>query len=204
VLKFAPSFILNSFANFKLYGVMKLVNARYYATFRFLPRRKVAYLLAVCLAIFLFTPASGAAEQAQSLELSRTARHVEVRLTVRAGTGTLRVHVSNDFGVSLNPSLPALGLRSQGLRVLSETWSTSRESMTMEVAGAAGSRYELGVRDPAQITSVDGAALERVNLQTGKLVIQLPSRGSEAYPHEKIVFHFVGESRAGNSKSRMP
>jgi len=138
------------------------------------------------------------------LRVTESDHHAEVRLTVPAGTGTLRVHVSNDFGVNLNPSLPALGLRSQGLRVLSEVWSTFPASMTMEVAGAAGFRYELAVWNPAQVTSVDGAALEKVTLQTGKLVIQLPSRGSEAYAHEKIVFHFAAGSRAGNSKSRTP
>jgi len=53
---------------------MKHLNARLYTMFRFLPQCEVTYLLAVCLAIFLFTPASGAAEQAQSLEFSRTAR----------------------------------------------------------------------------------------------------------------------------------
>ena len=138
------------------------------------------------------------------LRANKSDQHAEVRLTVPAGIGTLRLHVSNDFGVNLYPSLPALGLRSQGLRVLSEAWSTSPSSMTMQVAGAAGSRYELGVRNPAQISSVDGAVLEKVDLQTGKLVIHLPSRGSEAYPHQKIVFHFAAESRAGNSKLRMP
>jgi len=138
------------------------------------------------------------------LRVTESDQHAEVRLKVPAGTGTLRIHVSNDFGVNLNPSLPALGLRSQGLRVLSETWAISRARMTMEVAGAAGSRYELGVRNPAQITSVDGAVLEKVDLQTGKLLIKFPPSSSEPYPHQKIVFQFAGESRAEKPKSRLP
>ncbi len=50
-------------------------------------------------------------------------QHVTVQFPVAAGENTLRIRLRNDFGLSLSPALPPLGSTSQGLRVLSESWT---------------------------------------------------------------------------------
>jgi hypothetical protein len=58
--------------------------------------------------------------------------------------------------------------------------------LTLEVSGLAGSRYELGVWNSGQISSVEGAALSK----NEKLQIQMPGAGSDSYVQQKIVIHF--------------
>jgi glycogen debranching enzyme len=114
-------------------------------------------------------------------------QHVIVQATLKKGESVLRIRLRNDFGIGLSPSLPPLGSRRQGLRVLSESWSAANDVLTLDVSGAAGLRYELSIWNPGTIASVDGA-----ELKTGKLQVQIPSSDSDPYPHKKITVHFVG------------
>jgi hypothetical protein len=58
--------------------------------------------------------------------------------------------------------------------------------LTLEVSGRTGGRYELGVWNPSQIASVEGAVLTKL----GKLEIQMPPGAADAYLQQKIVIHF--------------
>ena len=100
--------------------------------------------------------------------------------------GAVRENLSNDFGLALANELPALGSASRGLRVLSELWNTSKTELTLEVSGRAGSRYELNVWNPGQITSVEGAVLTKL----GKLEIQMPQGAADSYLQQTIAIHF--------------
>jgi len=62
----------------------------------------------------------------------------------------------------LSNELPPLGSASRGLRVLSESWNAARTQLTLEVSGLAGSRYQLDVWNPGQISSVEGATLTKL------------------------------------------
>jgi hypothetical protein len=55
----------------------------------------------------------------------------------------------------------------------------------MAVSGRAGNRYALEVWRPSQISSVEGAVLNKL----GKLEIQMP-QGSDGYESQKIIIHF--------------
>jgi hypothetical protein len=57
----------------------------------------------------------------------------------------------------------------------------------LDVAGAAGSQYELSIWNPGAVASVDGA-----QMSNGKLQVQIPSSDSDPYPRKKITVHFVG------------
>jgi hypothetical protein len=94
----------------------------------------------------------------------------------------------SDFGVGAANSLPALGSRSQGIRVISQTWSPNHESLTLEVAGIAGASYELPLWNPEQLSSAEGA-----KLQDRKLLVKIPASESEPYPHQKIILHFFAK-----------
>ena len=154
-----------------------------------------------------FSPAVSLRAQVSAVELngkrvpfklnqSDVDQHIAVQFKVSGGANGLRITLKNDFGLSLSPVLPALGSTSQGLRVISETWSSARDSMTLDVSGVAGKEYELSVWNPAQIASVEGAELTQPTKggDDTKLKIQIPAAGSEAYVREKIVIHFIGKS----------
>ncbi len=121
-------------------------------------------------------------------------QHVTVQFPVASGDTTLRLRTRDDFGLSISPVLPPLGSASQGLRVLSESWSPARDSLTLEVSGAQGRRYEIGVWNAAQVTSVEGAELVKIHADSAKINFAIPASPSEANPHEKIVIHFAGRA----------
>ncbi len=121
-------------------------------------------------------------------QISKSAsdQHIVVRTNISKGKTELRIRIKNDFGISFNSSLPPLGSASLGLRLISDSWSASGDEESLEFAGAAGAHYELGLWNPGQITSVDGA-----EIRNGKLAVSLPTNSSEAYPHQKVVIHFI-------------
>jgi glycogen debranching enzyme len=122
-------------------------------------------------------------------------QHVSVRFPVTEGANELRIRLRNDFGLSLSPALPPLGSSSQGLRVISQAWTPSRDSLTLDLAGVPGKQYQMGVWNPAQITSVDGAELVRTESGNASLKIQFTGSISETYVREKVTIHFSGKSR---------
>src|SRR5262249_11984409 len=81
-------------------------------------------------------------------------QHAQIRFSAPSGNSTLRIRVRNDFGIAYDSQLPKLGARSSGLRLLSESWSASRDTFTLDVAGMNGAEYELAVWNPAQTATV--------------------------------------------------
>ena len=120
-------------------------------------------------------------------------QHVTVRFPVNATSSTLRLRIKNDFGLSFSPSLPALGNSSQGLRIISESWTPARDGLTLEVSGVPDKTYEFGVWNPAQVESVENAELVKSTSEESKLSFRVPASASETYPHEKITIHFSGK-----------
>jgi glycogen debranching enzyme len=113
-------------------------------------------------------------------------QHVKVRFPVYGGPNSVIIRMKNDFGIAIANELPALGGASRGLRVISESWNSTRSQLTLDVSGLAGSEYELGVWNPDQISSLEGASLTKA----GKLQIQMPSVPADSYLHQKVVIHF--------------
>jgi glycogen debranching enzyme len=114
-------------------------------------------------------------------------QHVSLRFPVQAGSNTLIIRTKQDFGLSLNNKLPALGGRSHALRVISESWNKSRNQLSVEVSGVPGGVYELGVWNAAQIGSVENATLTR----EGKIRIEIPDGNKDEYIHRSLLIHFA-------------
>jgi hypothetical protein len=133
------------------------------------------------------------------VETNGTDQHVVVIIPVREGKNVLRVQVQNDFGLSVNSRLPSIGSASQGLRILSETWSSSRDQLALEVSGAAGREYEIKVWNTGQIQKVEGAELERKR-EDSVLKIKIPASSTEPYAHVKAVIHFGEKASAGQNE----
>ena len=121
-------------------------------------------------------------------------QHITVEVPVAAGESTLRIRLRNDFGLSLSPSLPPLGSASQGLRVLSETWTPALDRLTLEISGAQGRQYEVGIWNPAQVVSVEGAELVRTDASSARIKVTMPP-SSEPYPRATIGIHFTSKKQ---------
>jgi glycogen debranching enzyme len=129
-------------------------------------------------------------------------QHVVVNVTAGPGMTTLRLRTAGDFGVSYQGRLPMLGGPSEGLRILSETWTPSRDQLTLSVSGVPGRNYELSLWDAEQVTSVDGAALNRRGHDSASLLLAMPPATAQSAAHAKITVHFSGQSPKKKSPER--
>jgi glycogen debranching enzyme len=130
---------------------------------------------------------SGHRVSAQML-VSEFDQHPVLRSHIAKGSTVIQIHLRDDFGLAYSNSLPPLGSSSRGLRVISESWTASHDELTLEVAGLAGSRYEVALWNPGQVVSVEGAKLD-----TGKLIVQLPPGASADYAQQKVTVHFLAQ-----------
>jgi len=122
-------------------------------------------------------------------ESNNSDQHVVVEFPIKPGKNILRIRLQNEFGLSEQSFLPALGRASGGLRILSKTWSPARDQLTMEVSGATGGEYELKIWNAGLIREVQGAESGRkAGWQT--LWIRIPPSRTEPYHHMKIVIRF--------------
>jgi len=119
-------------------------------------------------------------------------QHVVVRFEAHGKSNTLKINVRKDFNVSYDSSLPRLGSPSEGLRLLSQTWTSRRDAVTLELAGAAGAEYELAV-DPGQLASVDGASPLYTELGVQFVRVQFAAGEPGTYMRKSVVFHFSGK-----------
>ena len=113
-------------------------------------------------------------------------QHVSMRFPINGGRNTVALRVKNDFGLTVESELPALGGVSRGFRVMSSSWNSARDQLILEVSGAAGRNYELGVWNSEQISSVEGAVMTK----QGKIRIEMPAGKARDYLHRRVVIHF--------------
>jgi hypothetical protein len=151
---------------------------------------------------FAFNPAFSLRTSVASVELngrslpfhavaSASDQHVAIRFPLTQTTSTVRIRLKNDFGVSVSNVLPLLGSASEGLRVISETWNSSRTQLKLSLSGLTGKKYELFVWNPAQVASVKGAKLGSVAQDLAKLEVEFPSADAESYVHQDVVLNFA-------------
>jgi len=125
------------------------------------------------------------------LEKNETDQHVQTRFAVYGGTNTLRIRLRKDFGVAYSAGLPQPGHRSEGLRILSETWSDTKDRFTLEVEGTPGTTYSLAYCRGEDLASVDGATLARSDPGSGHFTLTMPGDSSAESVRSKITLHFT-------------
>src|SRR5438270_9849346 len=118
-------------------------------------------------------------------------QHVVLRVPVSAGANLLRIRLKDDFGLAYDSRLPALGSSSEGLRIVSETWSPAHDRLAIAVSGLAGHQYRLSVWDAAQIASVSGAKLAKGPDARGELIVEFPPNRAEPPSHKMISIQFA-------------
>jgi len=124
------------------------------------------------------------------LEQNASDQHVSLKVPMVNGHSAIKIKLKNDFEIGVSSSLPPLGGASHGLRVISESWSPSRDTLTAAVEGAPGESYEITTSDRSQIVSVEGAELEQSTTATTKVRIHFPAKGA-GDAQVPIVFHLT-------------
>jgi GH15 family glucan-1,4-alpha-glucosidase len=125
------------------------------------------------------------------IEANSSDQHVTASLPIVGERNTIEIQMKNDFELGVSSTLPALGSTSQGLRVISESWSPQRETLTLLLSGASGARYELLAWNLEQISSVEGGELEQKTGAKGKVRVHLPVSAPGTDPQAKVIFHFA-------------
>jgi len=125
-------------------------------------------------------------------------QHVTLSVPITGNRNTLEIQMKDDFEIGESTDLPSLGGPSRGLRVLSESWSPARDSLSLVLSGAAGETYELSAWNPRQIVSVQGAEMERGTDQMAKVRVQLPEAApgidpKATDPRTTVTFHFAAQ-----------
>jgi hypothetical protein len=119
-------------------------------------------------------------------------QHVIVETSLASGANTLKILLRNDFAVTTTAHLPALGSTSQGLRILAETWSATRDALRLQTEGLAGRRYTLAVRGQEQIASIDGAKV----LPDGSIEETFPVAERSTESQDKtLTIHFINRAK---------
>jgi glycogen debranching enzyme len=118
-------------------------------------------------------------------------QHVSVSVPLVGKQNTLEIQMKDNFELSEASSPPALGATSHGLRVLSESWSSSRDALTLVLSGTAAETYEFTAWNPEQIVSIEGAQLEKKAGPQAKVRVQLPETTPGLDPRATVVFHFA-------------
>jgi glycogen debranching enzyme len=125
------------------------------------------------------------------LESNSSDQHVSINIPIGAGRNVVEVQVKNDFELSVLSTLPPLGSTSHGLRVLSETWTANRDTLSLLLSGASGERYALSAWNASQISSVENAELRKTSGPKAMILVQLPQAAPGVDPQATIIFHFV-------------
>ncbi|MGB6481137.1 MAG: hypothetical protein WBF15_18750, partial [Candidatus Sulfotelmatobacter sp.] len=125
------------------------------------------------------------------IEANSSDQHVTVNVPIVSGESTVEIQMKNNFELGETSTLPELGGTSRGLRVLSESWSPKRDTLTLLLSGMAGQSYELSAWNPDQISSVQGADLDKKTGTEAKVHVQIPASPPRSDPRATVVFHFA-------------
>jgi glycogen debranching enzyme len=127
------------------------------------------------------------------VQTNRVDQHVLARIPLSPGANSLRIRLKDDFGLTYNSTLPVLGASSEGLRIVSETWSPTRDRLTLTASGLAGRQYRLSAWNASQIASVSGGKLSKGPDGRGELVVEFPTKAAEPVAHLTISIQFASQ-----------
>lgn len=158
------------------------------------------------------SPALSARSQVKGVELNGRAipyrvretakdQHIDMHIETSSLPETLVIHLQDDFGLTLESSLPNLGSTNQGLRIISETWTPDREQLTLLTSSAAGGTYDLNVWNASQITSVNGGTLISSDEGGDLLRISVPSSEADLNTDHAVVLHFLNAGRERKNRA---
>ena len=117
-------------------------------------------------------------------------QHLITQFPVSSSPSLLRIRVRDDFAVSYSSQLPALGWKSEGLRIPSENWNATRTQLTLEVEGIPGHAYDLWLFNGNDVTGVEGGTISKSTEGVEKLSVTLPGTDQNQFVLGTVVMHF--------------
>ncbi|HEY6446883.1 MAG TPA: amylo-alpha-1,6-glucosidase [Acidobacteriaceae bacterium] len=136
------------------------------------------------------------------LEKNTLDQHVRMHIATKQGTETVTIELSGDFGITEMTELPLPGSPSRGVRVTAQHWAPQRDVLTLTLAGPAQASGELGVWNPSEIASVDGATLVPDEPNKAQLQFQMPQGDANGDAHLEIAIRFHGGSKAAATRKK--
>lgn len=127
-------------------------------------------------------------------------QHVRIHIATTQATATVTIELDHEFGVSQNSALPLAGSPSRGVRVTAQRWSPQRDVLTLTLAGAPQTSGALGVWNPREVASVEGATLIPGDDNQAQLQFQMPQADAGGDAHLAIAIHFRSESKGFSKK----
>jgi glycogen debranching enzyme len=121
-------------------------------------------------------------------------QHLQVRFSV-AGPSVLRVRLKDDFAITYTPHLPLPGARSEGLRIVSEEWSSAKDQLTLQLEGVPRKTYELELFGGKEMGKVDGGEFVK---ERGREQISVTMPAGDALAvKQTLALHFEARSATG-------
>jgi glycogen debranching enzyme len=127
------------------------------------------------------------------VEANASDQHVNINIPIHGASNTVDIETKNEFELSFPTALPGLGSTSHGLRVLSETWTADRQTLTLRLSGTSGEAYEFSAWNSSQLSSVEGAELEKAGGPRDQVRVQLPASAPGVDPQATVIFHLVAK-----------
>jgi glycogen debranching enzyme len=120
-------------------------------------------------------------------------QHVQVSAQLGAGSNELRIRTRNDFGLAVPYLKPEAGDASRNLRVVRESWSTYRDTLTEELEGIAGETYVIDVMGQEQVRSIEGGDVVQSPDGRSGIRVRIPdaTSGDKEYASTKVVIHLT-------------
>jgi hypothetical protein len=119
-------------------------------------------------------------------------QHATISVPITADKTTIRLHVSDNFAIGYPISVPADGAASTGLKIVTEQWNASRDTLQLHLEGISGATYELPIFNMPVPFQSDGARIEE--RPSGKvLVIEFRKGAPGAYLPLILTLHFPAQ-----------
>jgi hypothetical protein len=131
------------------------------------------------------------------LQANETDLHLHVRFPVYGGPSVLRVQMRHDFAITYTPQLPVPGARSEGLRILSEEWSSAKDQLSLTLEGIPGRTYELSLFQGKEVTGAEGGTLRKDSDMGDSIQVSMPT-GSDPTVRSTLVLRFAPLSTKGS------
>jgi GH15 family glucan-1,4-alpha-glucosidase len=158
---------------------------------------------------------------AYRLEDNAQDQHIHIAIDpadLARGSASVEIRLKEDFGILQDFSLPALGGTNDGLRIVAKNWNEARDTLTLDTESAVSGAYELGLWNPEQISSVEGAdlvfasslndnaseprahrAMNAAERSPAHLRIVTTSRSATGAAQQTVVLHFIPSARRKNA-----
>jgi hypothetical protein len=136
------------------------------------------------------------------IESNDTDQHVSAHFEAPVGKSTVHIRLGEDFELGVASQLPDAGSASQGLRILSNSWSPDGNRLELDVAGLPGNTYEFSLSNASEIVSVQGAELNKTHSRAPKLLVRFPGASERVYVNRRIDVEFKAKASPRNRQPK--